>query len=74
MKHKPIQPPQNRHPSGRPITKERRGIISRPKKTDDEPLTPGLRDRDLPEAFGFIHDFTTNDDDDEEFDYTRETE
>ncbi len=72
-KHKPIGPPQLRHPSGRPIVKEKRGVVSRANVPDDEPLTPGLRRQELQEAVGFIHDFTPFEDD-EDFDYTREAE
>ena len=74
MKHKPIQPPQNRHPSGRPVVRERRGVLSRVRLPNDGPLTPGLRNADLPEAIGFLHDIVSPDDDDEDFDYTRESE
>jgi len=62
------------HPSGRPVTKEKRGTVSRANIPDDEPLTPGLRRLEPQDAVGFIHDFTSLDDDDEDFDYTRETE
>jgi len=73
-KHKPIMPPAMRHPSGRPIVKEKRGVVSLLNPPNDEPLTPGLRREELPEAMGFVHDFTSTYEDEEDFDYTRETE
>lgn len=74
-KHQPIQPPQFRHPSGRPIDRIRHGITSRYNAPVDEPLTPSLRTKELPEAMGFIHDFSyMYNDDDDDFDYTRESE
>lgn len=38
----------------RPTKEYRRGIISVPRVPYDEPLTPGLRRVDKPEAIGFI--------------------
>ncbi len=73
-KHRPIGPPSMGHPSGRPIVKEKRGVTSLSNIPDDEPLTPGLRRQELQEAMGFVHDFTSIYDEEEDFDYTRETE
>ena len=72
--HKPISPPAMRHPSGRPVVKEKRGVTSLLNPPNDEPLTPGLRRGDLPEAIGFTAGLTADYDDDEDFDYTREAE
>lgn len=62
------------HPSGRPVVEEKRGVISRANTPRNEPLTPGLVRGDLQEAIGFTANLIANDDDDEEFDYTREAE
>jgi len=62
------------HPSGRPVIEEKRGVVSRAKVPDAEPLTPELRRQELPEAIGFTAGLVFDDSDDEEFDYTRETE
>lgn len=69
MRAKGFQPP-----SGRPLRKPKRGITSTPKHISDEPLTPGLRLNDRTEAIGFMTDFPVDDDDEEDFDYTREAE
>lgn len=69
MRAKGFQPP-----SGRPLRKSKRGITSTPKNISDEPLTPGLRQNERTEAIGFLTDFPREDDDDEDFDYTRESE
>ena len=75
MRHRPIQPPIMRHPSGRPLKSAKRGVTSRPRHANEEPLTPGLRTVELPEAIGFVTDFSEYTDDDEyDFDYERETE
>ena len=73
-KHQPIRPPEMQHPSGRPVVREKRGTISRTNIPHHEPLTPGLQRGDLQEAIGFTANLISNDEDDEEFDYTREAE
>jgi hypothetical protein len=76
QERKPFSPKGRRHPSGRPIRKSQRGIVSRPRFIDSEPLTPGLRKEEGAEAIGFLVDYLPGDepDDDEDFDYTRESE
>lgn len=57
----------HRHPSGRPIrcAHVRRLSIARPPR--EEYLTPNLNARDLPDRIGFLHDFASEHDwDDEE--------
>jgi hypothetical protein len=56
-----------RHPSGRPIRRAsvRKLPIARPPR--DEYLTPALNAEDLPDQIGFVHQFPSDDDwDDEE--------
>jgi hypothetical protein len=73
MKFEPMRAKGFRHPSGRPLRKSQYGIISRPKNIPDDPLTPGLRQNERTEAIGFMTDFPL-DEDEEDFDYTREAE
>lgn len=61
-------------PSGRPLRKSKRGVVSSPKHIPEEPLTPCLRLNERTEAIGFMTDFPLEDDDEEDFDYTREAE
>lgn len=56
-----------RHPSGRPIRRAaiRRLSIERPPR--EEYLTPSLNAKDFPDRIGFVHQFPSDDDwDDEE--------
>jgi hypothetical protein len=64
--HKPFRPKGLRHPSGRPLRQQRRGVISRPRLVDDGPLTPGLRKEEGCEAIGFTVDYLPGQEDDEE--------
>lgn len=75
-KFEPMRPKGFRHPSGRPLRKSQRGVISTPRSIPEEPLTIGLRPREKTEAIGFTVDYLPGDqpDDDEDFDYTRESE
>lgn len=75
--HKPFRPKGFRQPSGRPIHKPQRGVVTRPRFIDSEPLTPGLRKEEGCEAIGFTVDFLPGDqtdDEEDDFDYTREAE
>jgi hypothetical protein len=51
-----------RHPSGRPIRSAslRRLPISRPPR--EEYLTPSMNAKELPDRIGFLHDFPSDDD------------
>ena len=57
-----------RHPSGRPVRRAslRRLPIARPPR--EEYLTPGMNAKELPDRIGFLHQFASDDDwdDDEE--------
>jgi hypothetical protein len=57
-----------RHPSGKPIrrTVMKRLPIERPPREDY--LTPNMNAKELPDRIGFLHDFPSDDDwDDDEF-------
>jgi hypothetical protein len=60
-----------RHPSGRPIRRLslRRLPIARPPR--EEYLTPNMNAKELPDRIGFLHDFPSEDDweDEEEVPY-----
>lgn len=74
---KPFKPKGLRHPSGRPIRESKRGVVSRPRFIESEPLTPGLRKEEGTEAIGFLVDILPGDqtdDEEDDFDYTRESE
>ena len=43
-----------RHPSGRPIHTVQRGVTTYLRIPRDGYHTPGLRNRDLPDAIGFV--------------------
>lgn len=63
--HKPFKPKGLRHPSGRPLRKQQRGVVSRPRFVETEPLTPGLRKEEGVEAIGFTVDLLSGDDEEE---------
>lgn len=65
--HKPFRPKGLRHPSGRPLNRQHRGVISRPRTIEDGPLTPGLRKEEGCEAIGFTVDYLPGQDDEEEW-------
>jgi len=69
MSHKPFRPKGFRQPSGRPIRKSQRGIISRPRFIESEPLTPGLRKDESVEAIGFTVDYLPGGQPDDDDDY-----
>ena len=50
------------HPSGKPIRQQsvRRLSIARPPR--EEYLTPNLNAKELPDRIGFLHDFASDDD------------
>lgn len=52
----------------RPRDRHSKAHYSQPRIPYDEPLTPGLRKEDLPEAIGFVHHFKCDDDDYDEED------
>lgn len=51
----------NKHPSGRPIRRERVVPMPITREPRDEPLTPGLRRRDRADAIGFHVGFLPGD-------------
>jgi hypothetical protein len=51
-----------------PKDKRNAGVISQPRVPHHEPLSPGLRKEDLPEAIGFVHHFKCDDEDYDEED------
>jgi hypothetical protein len=56
-----------RHPSGRPIRRVRLIKLSIARPPREEFLTPGLNLKELPDQIGFLHQFPSDDDwDDEE--------
>jgi hypothetical protein len=58
---------ERKHYKARPITQEKRGIVSKPRVPHDEPLTPGLRKDCFTDAIGFV-DFSVTDTDDGDWD------
>lgn len=61
------------HPSGKPIRNAsvRRLSITRPPR--EEYLTPNLNMKELPDRIGFLHDFPSDDDWDDEEELPDET-
>ena len=52
----------------RPRDRREKAQYSRPRHVAEEPLTPGLRKADLPEAIGFVHHFACDEEDYDEQD------
>jgi hypothetical protein len=48
-----------------PKDRQTRGYHSIPREPHDEPLTPGLRKKELSECIGFVTDFTESEYEDE---------
>lgn len=54
-----IRGPREKHPSGRPIRgRNRRERPASGERRSDEPLTAGLRRKDLSSAIGFVTTFS----------------
>jgi len=54
----------------RPRDRHSQAHYSRPRYVHEEPLTPGLRKQELPEAIGFLANYEYSDDEyDEDGDY-----
>lgn len=55
------------HPSGRPIRSSSRRCLPITRPPREEYLTPSMNAKELPDRIGFLHDFPSDDDwDDEE--------
>lgn len=58
---------RRRHPSGRPVRRHVTKGLPIERRPRDEYLTPSMNAKDLPDRIGFVHDFPSEDDwDDEE--------
>jgi hypothetical protein len=64
VKFKPICGKRDGHPSGRPETKSDKRSAAYGVNYHDEPLTPGLRRRQLQNAIGFTANLQTDYDED----------